>query len=57
MLSNVSEATGQRESIEVYTTQMRDGNLFYAVTVAPQNAYSSYRGVFERVVGSIQLAQ
>jgi beta-barrel assembly-enhancing protease len=57
VLSNVSEATGQRESIEVYTTQMRDGNLFYAVTVAPQNAYSSYRGVFERVVGSIQLAQ
>jgi hypothetical protein len=56
-LQNVSEATGQREAIEVYTTQMRDGNLFYAVAVAPQNAYSSYRGIFDRIVSSIQLAQ
>jgi hypothetical protein len=57
VLSNVSEVTGQRETIEVYTTQMRDGNVFYAIAVAPQNQYSSYRNIFDRVVGSIQLAQ
>jgi Zn-dependent protease with chaperone function len=57
VLSNISEVTGQREAIEVYTTQMRDGNLFYAIAVAPQNQYSSYRNIFDRVVGSIQLAQ
>jgi beta-barrel assembly-enhancing protease len=57
VLTNMSEVTGQREAIEIYTTQMRDGNLFYAIAVAPQNQYSSYRNIFDRVVGSIQLAQ
>ena len=57
VLSNVSEVTGQRESIEIYTTQMRDGGLFYAVAVAPSNAYSSYRGTFDKIVSSIQLSQ
>ena len=55
MLSNTSEATGQRENIEVVTTQMRDGSLLYTIAVAPSNEYSSYRGVFNRIVGSIEL--
>jgi Zn-dependent protease with chaperone function len=57
VLSNVSEVTGQRESIEIYTTQMRDGSLFYAVAVAPSNDYSSYRGTFDKIVSSVQLSQ
>jgi hypothetical protein len=55
MVSNVSDATGERENIEVVTAQMRDGNLFYTIAVAPQNEFSSYQPVFDRVVGSINL--
>jgi len=54
-VSNVSDATGERENIEVVTAQMRDGNLFYTIAVAPQNEFSSYQPVFDRVVGSINL--
>jgi hypothetical protein len=56
-LSNRSEVTGGRETIQVFATQMRDGNLFYAVAVAPQDDFSYYRGVFDRVVSSVQLAR
>jgi hypothetical protein len=53
-LSNTS-SLGQPESIVVFTTQLRDGNLFYAVAVAPQEVFPSYRGIFDRIVRSIQL--
>ena len=36
-LSNVNEATGQREIVRLITTQLRDGQLFYMIAVAPQN--------------------
>jgi len=55
VLSNTSEATGQRENIEVVTAQMRDGSLLYTIAVAPSNEYSSYRGVFSRIFSSIDL--
>src|SRR5262249_34483758 len=54
-LSNVSDATGQRETIEIYTAQMRDGNLLYTITVAPRDQYSQYRNVFDRVIGSLDV--
>jgi len=57
LLSNTSEATGQWEGVEVFTTQLRDGSLFYAVGVAPQESFSSYRSIFDRIVGSIQLTE
>ncbi len=57
VLSNASEVTGQGESIEVYTTRLRDGNLFYGVAVSPSNAYASYRSLFTRIVRSIQLLE
>ena len=57
MLTNSQSATGQPESIVVFTTQLRDGNLFYAVAVAPQNDFDAYRSVFDRVVRSIQLME
>jgi Zn-dependent protease with chaperone function len=56
VLSNTS-STGQPESIVVFTTQLRDGNLFYAVAVAPQDVFANYRGIFDRIVGSIQLLE
>ena len=57
VLANSQSVTGEPESIVVFTTQLRDGNLFYAVAVAPQNDFNAYRGVFDRVIRSIQLME
>jgi Zn-dependent protease with chaperone function len=54
VLSNTS-ATGQPENIVLFTAPLRDGSLFYAVAVAPQNEFGAYRGIFDQVVRSIQL--
>jgi Zn-dependent protease with chaperone function len=56
VVSNVS-SSGDREAIQVYSTQLRNGNLFYAIAVAPTDAFNSYRDVFDRVVSSIRLNQ
>jgi len=47
-LSNVNEATGRPESVRLITTQLRNGQLFYMIAVAPQNE----RG-FEEAFGTI----
>ncbi len=57
VLRNRSEVTGQDEAIQLVTMQMQDGNLFYSIGVAPSNEFSSYQRVFDRVVGSLQLAR
>jgi beta-barrel assembly-enhancing protease len=53
-LSNQSQASGGTETIQVITTQLRDGNLFYAIQVAPREEFSAYRGVFDRIASSLQ---
>jgi len=55
MLSNLSDATRQPETIELVTTQLGDGNLFYIIAVAPKAEFPQYAGVFDRVLGSIDL--
>jgi len=55
LLTNRSEATGQDEMIEIFTTQLQDGSLLYGVGVAPQNEFRDYRGVFDRVVSSLRV--
>jgi Zn-dependent protease with chaperone function len=57
VLSNISDATGGQEIIDVYTTQLNDGSLFYVLGVAPREEFNSYSNVFRKVVGSIQLAR
>src|SRR5262245_935366 len=54
-LSNVSDATGRDEIIQLVTTQTRDGNLLYAVAVAPRDESERYETTFQRVIGSIRL--
>jgi hypothetical protein len=39
----------------VYTTMLRNGNLFYAIGVAPRDEFGNYQGTFQRVVDSVQL--
>jgi beta-barrel assembly-enhancing protease len=55
VLSNVSEAMGTRETIEIFTALMRDGNLLYVLAVAPASVFDDYQDPFQRVVQSIQL--
>jgi Zn-dependent protease with chaperone function len=54
ILANRS-ATGQRENIELYALQLKDGNLLYLLGVAPQDVFGSYRGAFDHVVRSLDV--
>ncbi|MDQ2921973.1 MAG: M48 family metallopeptidase [Acidobacteriota bacterium] len=54
-LSNTNEATGQPEIITVVTTQLRNGELFYMIAVAPENEWSSYQAAFRNILRSVQI--
>jgi Zn-dependent protease with chaperone function len=54
-LENVSEATGQREIIQMTTTQTANGDLLYVIGVAPRSEFNVYQTVFQRVSESIRL--
>jgi hypothetical protein len=56
-LTNVNEATRQQETIQIVTTETRDGDLLYALGVAPSNEFDTYRGVFNRIAGTIRLTK
>jgi len=55
-LSNVSEVSGN-EQLALYTTQLRDGTLFYLIGVAPVGEFNSYEGVFRKVAQSIKFTR
>jgi beta-barrel assembly-enhancing protease len=55
-LSNVSEVTGQRESVSLTTTQLSDGRVLYLIGVSPQDEARVYEEAFQRVRQSIQLS-
>jgi hypothetical protein len=57
IIANRSPGTSEDERLAVYTTQLNDGNLFYAIGVAPVSAFPQYETVFRRVLGSIQFAR
>jgi beta-barrel assembly-enhancing protease len=54
-LSNTNEATGQPEIVNVVTTQLRNGELLYIISVAPESDYNSYQNTFQNVLRSVQL--
>ena len=47
-LTNVNEATGQRENVAMVTTQLRNGEVFYMIAVAPQSEARSFTNAFTR---------
>jgi hypothetical protein len=47
---------GGVEAVDVYTTMLADGNLFYHLSVAPDRDIDDYTVAFNRVVRSIRLA-
>jgi len=55
-MTNVNEATGNPENIQLVTTDVGNGDLLYAIGVAPRDQFAAYRQVFDRIVGSIRLA-
>ena len=57
VLSNVSDATGQPEMVDLSAAMLSDGSLFYAVGVAPRDDYDRYTGVFRNVLRSIQFTR
>jgi Zn-dependent protease with chaperone function len=54
MLSNVNEATGRPENIRLITAQLRNGQLFYMIAVAPQNE-RNFDSAFQNVLRSLRL--
>jgi hypothetical protein len=56
-LQNVSEVTGEEERVQVLTTRLADGNLFYAIAVAPESVYDDYSPAFQRAIESLRFAR
>jgi Zn-dependent protease with chaperone function len=54
-LSNVSDVTGRTEGVSVYTTMLRNGDLFYMVGVAPREEFGNYQRAFDTILRSVQL--
>ena len=57
LLANQNDVTGRTERIEIYTTLLNDGTLFYLIGVAPDNEYGAYQQVFTRVASSIKFGR
>ncbi|HUR34883.1 MAG TPA: M48 family metallopeptidase [Vicinamibacterales bacterium] len=55
-LENVSDATGQPEIIQLVTTKLSDGTLFYVIAVAPDRDFRGYEATFLQVVRSIRIS-
>ena len=54
-LTNLNEATGQAENITLITTQLRNGELFYMIAVAPENESASYQSTFRNILRTLQI--
>jgi Zn-dependent protease with chaperone function len=54
-LSNTNEATGRSEIVNVVTTQLRNGELLYLISVAPETDYYNYQTTFQNILRSLQL--
>lgn len=54
-MSGRSPVTGRTEVVTVYTTQLRNGQLFYLVTVVPSDQSYNYTNAFRNVVNSVRL--
>jgi hypothetical protein len=53
--SNVSDVSGRTEGVAVYTTMLRNGDLFYLVGVAPREEFGTYQRAFDGILRSVQL--
>ncbi|PYT06096.1 MAG: hypothetical protein DMF60_10085 [Acidobacteria bacterium] len=54
-LSNISDVTGRPEIVTVYTTLLRNGDLFYLISVAPEDEYQNYQRIFLAILRTVEL--
>jgi hypothetical protein len=54
-LTNRNEVTREPETIQLVTTELGNGQMLYAIGVAPREEFNSYRGVFNRILGGMRL--
>lgn len=54
-LGDVNVATRRNEVVSVYTTLLRNGDLFYMVAVAPEDEFRDYQNAFQTILRSIRL--
>ena len=54
-ISNRNEVTRDSETIQLVTVGLRTGEMLYSIGVAPADEFNTYRGVFNRVMGSMRL--
>jgi len=54
-MSGRSPVTNRTEVVTVYTTQLRNGQLFYLVTVVPSDQSYNYNPTFRNILNSVQL--
>ena len=52
---NTNEATGRAEIVNIVTTQLQNGQLFYMITVSPGDEYQNYQNTFARILRSVRL--
>ncbi|MDQ6787285.1 MAG: M48 family metallopeptidase [Acidobacteriota bacterium] len=57
VLSGRSPTTNRDETTTIYTTQLRNGNLFYVVTVSPTAEASNYNYAFRRMLNSLRISE
>lgn len=54
-LTNVSEATGEAEAVNVSTVPLRDGSVLYMIGVAPVSEADTYLNTFGRIRQTIRI--
>jgi len=50
-----SNVTGRTEVVTVYTTMLRNGNLFYLIGVTPQDQSQVYNRAFRTMLQSLEI--
>lgn len=55
-LRNVSEVTGRSEIVNITTTYLRDGSLWFMIGVAPEQEAQTYINTFGRVRQTVDIA-
>ena len=48
-------AAGGNERVDVHTTMLNNGDMFYVLTVVPERESGTYSAAFDRVVRSVRL--
>jgi hypothetical protein len=56
VLSNVSDVTGEAETVTVSTAQLRDNRVLFLIGVAPQREAATYANAFQRARRDLRIA-